>query len=165
MLFFGDYCHLYPPCPKAQLGIFLFLIMRLQKRKKRGLTLLLVCSFRPWDLPCVLTSRVSAHASICTYPEKCAWGHNLPSQHTPEYNYSIPVAFTSDIAIDTHFEFLRFKEANRQSIDDAFTLCSVPPITLTSVRCPPSSSLTLKPRSHESTAWVWTWQRYTFPTE
>ena len=29
----------------------------------------------------------------------------MPSRHTPGYSYSIPVAFTSDIAIDTLLNF------------------------------------------------------------
>ena len=74
------------------------------------------------------TSRVSAHAGICTYPEKVCVRAYLPLLHTPGYRYSIPVAFTSNIVLDTQLKFPRFQEANRQSIDDAFTLCSVPPL-------------------------------------
>lgn len=37
----------------------------------------------------------------------------------------MPVAATSDNAFDQQLKFLRFQKALRQSINDAFTLCSV----------------------------------------
>ncbi len=45
-----------------------------------------------------LTNRVFDHAGIL-YPQKCVRGHINPLTHTG-YIYSIPVAFTSNIAID-----------------------------------------------------------------
>ena len=68
-------------------------------------------------------------------PEKvCLEDIIYPHMHTPGYFYCIPVAFTSDIVLDQQLKFLRFQRAIEQSIDDAFTLCSVPPIRASLIR-------------------------------
>ena len=38
-----------------------------------------------------------------------------PHMHTPGYISCIPVAFTSDIVLDTQFEFLRFKQPKNKA--------------------------------------------------
>lgn len=95
--------------------------------QKRRLPTLLVCRLGP-STALQVTCRVTAYAGILHVPpEKCALRILYTLTHTSGYKYCIPVAFTSDIVFDLRLMW-KFQTTNRQSIDDAFTLCSVPPI-------------------------------------
>ena len=50
-----------------------------------------------------------------------------PSLHTPGYINSIPVEPLLTLSLISILKFPRFQETNRQSINDAFVLCSVSP--------------------------------------